>query len=161
MSRATAILLAGLGSLALLLGAIGSQYIGGLAPCPMCIWQRWPHVAAVVIALAAVTVLARWQRPLAAAGALAMAVGSGLGVYHAGVELGWWLGPQGCTGVNPAGLSPDELLTALTAAPLVRCDEVAWQFVGISMAGWNAIFSAMLAVVWLVAALTRSPSGNY
>ena len=160
MTRGAAILLAGLGSLALLLGALGFQYLGGLAPCPMCIWQRWPHVAAVVIALVALTVLARWQRPFAVAGALAMTVGAGLGVFHAGVEQGWWQGPTKCSGIDPAGLSPDQLLTALTTAPLVRCDEIAWAFLGISMAGWNALFSAALALVWVLAAASRAPSGT-
>jgi disulfide bond formation protein DsbB len=152
------ILVAGLGSLLLLAGALGSQYLGGLAPCPMCIWQRWPHVAAVLIALAATTVLWRWRRPLAGAGAATMAVGAGLGAYHAGVEQGWWSGPAGCSGVDPSGLTPDELLTRLSQTPLVRCDEIAWEFLGISMAGWNGLFSAGLALLWVFAALPRTPT---
>ncbi len=147
------ILLAGAGSAALLLGALGFQFIGGLPPCHLCLLQRWPHLAAVLIALLALAVLHRFQRPLAVAGALAAAVTSGLGVYHAGVERGWWPGPSGCTGLDPAGLSPDQLLERLTSAPLVRCDDIAWDFIGISMAGWNAILSAVLVVLWLSAAL--------
>ena len=152
------ILLAGAGSLALLLGALAFQYLGALAPCPMCIWQRWPHLAAVLIALAAVTVAWRLRRPLAVAGAAAMAVGAGLGAWHAGVERGWWPGPAGCQGVDPSGLTPDELLTRLAQTPLVRCDEIVWQFLGISMAGWNAILSLGLALLWLFAALPRTPT---
>lgn len=149
------ILLAGAGSAALLLGALGFQYIGGLPPCPMCIWQRWPHLAAVLIALLALTVLCRFRRPLALAGALAAAVTAGIGAYHAGVERGWWPGPSSCTGLDPAGLSPDQLLEQLAAAPLVRCDDIVWEFLGITMAGWNAILSGVLAVLWLSAALAR------
>lgn len=147
------ILLAGAGSAALLLGALGFQYIGGLPPCPMCLWQRWPHLAAVLIALLALTVLRGFRRPLAAAGALAAAVTGGIGVYHAGVERGWWSGPSGCSGLDPAGLSPDQLLDRLATAPLVRCDDILWDYLGITMAGWNAILSGVLAVLWLSAAL--------
>ena len=156
MSVSVRILLAGLGSLLLLAGALAFQHLGGLAPCPMCIWQRWPHLAAVLIALAALTVLWRRRRPLSLVGAGAMAVSAGLGLYHAGVEQRWWPGPSGCSGVDPSGLSPDELLTRLSQAPLVRCDEIAWQLVGISMAGWNALLSAVLVMFWLSAALERT-----
>jgi disulfide bond formation protein DsbB len=152
------ILLAGIGSLLLLAAALAYQYLGALAPCPMCIWQRWPHLAAVLIALAAVTVLWRRRRPLALVGAAAMAVSAGLGAYHAGVEQGWWPGPAGCSGVDPSGLTPDELLSRLSQTPLVRCDEIVWEFLGISMAGWNGLLSAGLALLWLFAALPRTPT---
>ncbi len=152
------ILLAGAGSLVLLMAAFSYQYFGELAPCPMCIWQRWPHVVAVLIALVSITVLWRLRRPLAIAGAVTMAVGAGLGTYHAGVEQGWWPGPGSCTGVDPSGLTPDELLTQLANAPLVRCDEIVWDFLGISMAGWNALLSAGLALLWIAAALPRTPT---
>ncbi len=152
------ILLAGAGSLLLLTAALGYQYLGELAPCPMCIWQRWPHVVAVLIALTATTVLWRLRRPLAVAGALTMTVGAGLGAYHAGVEQGWWPGPTSCSGVDPSGLTPDELLTRLSQAPLVRCDEIAWDFLAISMAGWNGLISAGLALLWVAAAVQRTPT---
>jgi disulfide bond formation protein DsbB len=152
------ILLAGLGSFLLLAGALGFQYLGKLAPCPMCIWQRWPHVAAIVVALAATTVLWRLRRPLCLAGAATMALSAGLGAYHAGVESGWWPGPAGCSGVDPSGLTPDELLTRLSQTPLVRCDEIVWDFLGISMAAWNGILSAGLAALWVAAAVPRSPT---
>lgn len=149
------IALAGLGSLALLLGALGFQFVGGLAPCPMCIWQRWPHLAAVVLAIAALTVLRRVAGPLAFAGAIAAAMASGLGVFHAGVEQGWWEGPSSCVGLDPAGLTPEQLLDRLAGAPLVRCDDVVWDFFGLTMAGWNALLSAGLVVLWLSAAFLR------
>lgn len=152
------ILLAGLGSFLLLAGALGFQYIGELPPCPMCIWQRWPHVVAIIIALAAMTLLWRLRRPLSLAGAATMLASACLGAYHAGVEQGWWPGPAGCSGVDPSGLTPDELLARLAQTPLVRCDDIVWEFAGVSMAGWNAILSAGLALLWLFAALPRTPT---
>ena len=152
------ILAAGTGSLALLLGALGFQFIGGLPPCPMCVWQRWPHLAAVLIALVAIFLGPRARRVLAISGAVAVAVTAGIGAFHAGVEQGWWEGPTSCTGLDPAGLSPDELLSRIAGAPLVRCDDIVWDFIGISMAGWNALLSACLFVVWLSAAIAQRPA---
>jgi disulfide bond formation protein DsbB len=142
-------LLAALGSAALLLGALAFQYIGGLAPCKLCIWQRWPHGIAIVLGVIALFGLVR---PAAIAGTLTMLIGSGLGVYHAGVEQKWWEGPNTCTSGPVQGLSPEELLNQIMAAPIVRCDEIAWSLMGISMAGWNAIISLGLAAIWLMAA---------
>jgi len=152
------ILLAVLGSAAVLLGALGFQYIGELQPCPMCIWQRWPHLAAVVIGLCAMTVLWRGRRALAGAGAVAMAISAGLGLFHAGVEQDWWEGPADCVGVDPQGLTADAFLDKLRDAPLVPCDEIVWDLFGISMAGWNAIVSTGLAALWVFAALPKSPT---
>ena len=150
------ILLAGLGSLALLLGAFGFQYVGELAPCPMCLWQRWPHAVAIVLALATCTVLWRFRRPLSAVAALVVAAGAGIGVYHAGVEQKWWEGPSTCTTSDPAGLSTEELLAQIQEAPLVACDQIVWDMFGITMAGWNAIISVGLALLWLFAALPKT-----
>ena len=148
----TWILLAGAGSAALLAGALAFQYIGGLAPCPLCIWQRWPHVAAIVLAglgLAA----SRDRRPVAVLGALAMLTGAGLGIYHTGIERNWWEGPAACSAANDIGsMSTEELMSQIMNAPLVRCDEVAWEMLGLSMASWNALASLALAGVWLMAA---------
>lgn len=152
------IFLAGLGSLLLLLGALGFQYLGDLAPCPMCIWQRWPHVAGVTFALAAMTVAWIYRRPLALAGLAAMLCSTGVGIFHAGVEQGWWQGPGSCSGADPEGLSSDQLLTQIMEAPLVRCDEIVWDLWGITMAGWNAIISFGLALLWIFAALPKTPT---
>ncbi len=146
-------LIAGAGSAAILVSALGSQFIGGLSPCPLCIWQRWPHVAAVVIAVAAVTVLWRYARPLALLGMLAMLAGAGLGLYHTGVERGWWEGPDTCTSSDITNLSTDQLLAQIMNAPLVRCDEVQWDLLGLSLASWNAVISLGLAALWLASAV--------
>ena len=150
--------LAGLGSLAILLGAFGFQYIGGLAPCPMCIWQRWPHAAAIIVAVLAITVMWRHRRILSLAGAAMMVVSTGLGIFHAGVEQKWWDGPSSCSGMDPTALSTEDLLAQIMSAPLVRCDDIVWDLWGITMAGWNALISAALALLWVFAALPKTPT---
>lgn len=139
--------------LALLGGALGSQYIGGLAPCEMCYWQRWPHGAAILLAGAAFTAPAAAQRSriLTLLAALAIAISGAIGVYHAGVELGIFEGFTTCTTTARAA-STEELLAQLMKVPLVRCDQVQWSFLGISMAGWNGILSlgGAAAITWLI-----------
>ena len=145
-ARALMVLAAG-GSLALLLGAFAFQHIGGLPPCKLCFWQRWPHGAAIGIgALVLVLGPMIW---LAILGALSALTTAGIGIYHTGVEQKWWEGPQGCTGFDISNLSTDQLMDAINAAPLIRCDEIAWSLAGISMAGWNAIVSLILVGIWV------------
>lgn len=123
--------------LGLLGGALGSQYLGGLHPCEMCYWQRWPHGAAIVLAALALTGPARSarSRALVLLAAAAIAVSGAIGVYHAGVEAGIFEGFTTCTTTGARSL--EEIMKV----PLVRCDQVQWSFLGISMAGWNAILS--------------------
>ena len=149
-------MIAGAGSAAVLLGALGFQFIGGLAPCPLCIWQRWPHVAGVVVAILGVTVLWRYYRALSVLGMLAMLFGTGVAVYHTGIERQWWKGPDTCTSGDITMLSTDQLMAQIMSAPLVRCDEIVWEFLGLTMASWNAIISLGLAVLWLSVALRLS-----
>ena len=153
MTRKSLILLAAAGSAALLLGAFGFQYLGGLAPCKLCLWQRWPHAAAV--ALGAVG-LALPMAAVALLGAVAAAATAAIGVYHTGVERAWWQGPDTCTSGDISGLTPEQLMEQILAAPLVRCDEVPWEMLGLSMASWNAIASFALMAVWLLAARARA-----
>jgi disulfide bond formation protein DsbB len=145
-------LLAGLGSAAILLGALGFQFIGGLIPCPLCIYQRWPHVIGIVLAALALTVLVRQARPLALLGALALLVGAGIAFYHTGIEQEWWRGPDTCTSDDISGLTPEQLMEQIMRAPLVRCDEIVWDFLGLTMAAWNAVISFGLAALWLTCA---------
>ena len=121
--------------LALLGGALGSQYIGGLHPCEMCYWQRWPHGAAIVLASLSFATRNGTSRTLTLLAAVAIAVSGAIGVYHAGVEAGVFEGLTTCT-ANGA-----RTLNEILSAPLVRCDQVQFSFIGISMAGWNAILS--------------------
>ncbi|MEL7090742.1 MAG: disulfide bond formation protein B [Pseudomonadota bacterium] len=146
------ILVAAGGSAALLLGAFAFQHLGGLAPCKMCIWQRYPHVAAV--ALGAVALFLP-LRAIIALGGLAALITAGIGGYHVGVEQAWWDGPATCSAQDIGGMGTGDLFDQIMAAPLVRCDEIAWQFAGLSMAGWNMVVSLALALIW-VAALRRT-----
>ena len=128
--------------LALLGGALFSQYVGGLHPCEMCYWQRWPHGVAIVLAALAFTAPANTSRShfLVLAAAFAIAISGIIGVYHAGVEAKVFEGMTTCT-ASGRGLSAADLLKQISKAPIVRCDEVQFRFLGISMAGWNAILS--------------------
>jgi disulfide bond formation protein DsbB len=138
IARAIALLL----PVVLLGGALGSQYLGGLHPCEMCMWQRWPHAAAIVLAILSFTAPAASTRSriLVLLAALAIAISGSIGVYHAGVEAKVFEGFTQCTALAKAS-NTTELLREITHAPLVRCDEVQFRFLGISMAGWNAILS--------------------
>ena len=129
------------GSVGLLLGALAFEYIGGMAPCALCIWQRWPHVVALLGAGA----LALSMPIFALIGAAGAATSGAIGVYHTGVERGWWAGPESCSaGGDLSGLSAEELLAQIMAAPVVRCDEVPWE---------------MLACPWQ-AGMRSHPSGS-
>jgi len=145
--------------LALLAGAFGSQYLGGLYPCEMCWWQRYAHGAAVIMAALAFTAPAAStrSRSLTLLAALAIAVSGAIGVYHAGVELKIFEGFTTCATTAKA-TSTEELLKKLMKVPLIRCDQVQWSFLGISMAGWNAIISlsGVAAVAWLTLTARRA-----
>ena len=137
---------------ALLGGALASQYLGGLVPCEMCYWQRWPHGAAILLAGLAFTAPATTQRSrtLTLLAAAAIAVSGAIGVYHAGVELGIFEGLTTCTS-TASGATTADLLKSIVNTPLVRCDQVQFAFLGISMAGWNAILSlgGAALIAWL------------
>jgi disulfide bond formation protein DsbB len=141
------------GSAALLLGALAFQHWGGLQPCVLCLWQRWPHVVAIAAGVTGMYLVR--QHRLGAAGAatlvaaLALVVTAAIGGYHAGVELHLWEGTAACGSTGPAATSAAQLRDQLMRAPVVRCDEIAWSLFGISMAGWNLILSGALAVLGL------------
>jgi disulfide bond formation protein DsbB len=118
----------------------------------MCYWQRWPHGAAILLAALAFTAspASERSRTLTLLAALAIAISGAIGVYHAGVELGIFEGLTTCTSFA-SGASSAELLNSIMTAPLVRCDQVQFAFLGISMAGWNAILSlgGAALIAWL------------
>lgn len=150
-------LLAALGSVALLLGAYAFQYMGGLQPCTLCWWQRYPHMVAVMVGIVALI----WNpRSVLWLGALAALTSAGIGAFHVGVEQGWWEGLATCSAGSIEGVSVADLLNpdADVAAP-VRCDAVAWAMWGISMAGWNVLASLVLAGLWVAAATRRGQAG--
>jgi disulfide bond formation protein DsbB len=138
---------------ALLAGAYGSQIWGGLYPCEMCWWQRYAHFAGLALAL--LSLLLRRApdrgRSFVWLAALAILTSGGIGVYHAGVEAGIFEGFTECTSSAGGGLSNEDLLKAIMEAPIVRCGDIQFSFLGITMAGWNAILSilAALSILWL------------
>jgi len=158
-NRHFAILLLAIGA-ATLGGALASQYWGGLQPCILCLYQRYPW--AIVIALAAFAAALPGHalaRPALALAALACVAGAAIAFFHVGVEQQWWRGTAECGGTIESGLSIEELREAILKAPVVRCDEVAWSLFGISMAGYNFLLSlatAMMAGLYLWTSRTRS-----
>ena len=151
--KARALALAG--PAALLAGALGSQYLGGLFPCEMCHWQRWPHYAALVVALAALAAGRRpAARPLVILAAVLILASGAIGLFHAGVEYGWWKGLTRCSALAAGGSSAD-MLREIMATPMIRCDAAQWTLFGVSLAGFNAIFSAAIGSAVLL--LARKP----
>jgi disulfide bond formation protein DsbB len=132
---------------ALLGGAYLSQYGFGLFPCEMCWWQRYAHFAALALGL--MSLLAAPRRMWVALAAVAIVVAGLIGGFHAGVEYGWWEGLTECSAPSIGGGNP---LDAIMNAPLIRCDEVQWSLLGISLAGWNFLISTVggLAILWLL-----------
>jgi disulfide bond formation protein DsbB len=133
----------------LLGGAYISQYYFGLAPCEMCYWQRWPHMAAVGLGLVAFGLRARpqsWWFVMAAA--IAIAISGLIGVFHAGVEYDWWEGLTACSTVG--AMEPGSILNSQLSDRVVRCDEAQWTMFGISLAGFNALFSLGAAALILL-----------
>ncbi len=141
---------------ALMSGALGSQYIGGLFPCEYCQWQRWPHYTAIGLALLAMALRHHpLSRPLVLLAALAILTSGGIAVYHAGVEYKWWEGLTTCSRPPGSGGSGD-LLSDIMHAPMTRCDEVQWSFGGVSLAGFNALIS--IAGAFAIFNLLRRPA---
>lgn len=130
--------------------AFVAQYGFGLAPCELCLWQRWPYAAAILFALGALA-MPKLRPVLLALAGFSILVSGGIAVFHVGVEEKWWQGLASCSGA-PTPNSIEALRAQLMAAPVVRCDEAAFRFIGLSMAGWNVIWSLALGLVALVAA---------
>ena len=136
----------------LLAGAYGSQYIGGLHPCEMCWWQRYPHFAAVPLALLGFFVAnPAYKRVLVALAAFAILTSGAIGGFHAGVEYDWWEGLSTCGSV-PTGSAKD-VMDAILNAPTIRCDVAPWTLFGISLAGFNFLLSTggaitILGLIW-------------
>ncbi|WP_310496656.1 disulfide bond formation protein B [Sandarakinorhabdus sp.] len=138
---------------ALLGGALAFQYLGGLAPCEMCHWQRWALVATLGLGLAAAGL--HQARALLWLTILALLADAGIAAFHAGVEQHWWQGITRCAATPVAG-DLGAMMADILSQPLVRCDAIAWSMLGISMAGWNAIIASATGglATWL---MTRRP----
>ena len=142
--------------LALIAGALGSQLFGGLVPCEMCHWQRWPHYAAILVAALSFAVPHRPTRMLFVLfAAVLIALSGGIGIFHAGVEYHWWPGITPCSTDVKHG-DPMQILMEQIGKPLIRCDAAQWELFGISLAGFNAIISLSGAIAVFALAVRRA-----
>lgn len=141
-------------SVAVLGAAFAFQYLGGLAPCPLCIWQRWPYAVTIALGVLALALSGRANpAPFVALAGLTFLAGAGIAGFHVGVEQGWWAGLETCAGGGPiGGRSLADVLQGAQAPAGPRCDEVPWSLFGISMAGYNLIVSLGLAALALAGA---------
>ncbi|MFZ3359628.1 MAG: disulfide bond formation protein B [Xanthobacteraceae bacterium] len=146
-----------------LAGAWYFQLVVGLPPCPLCLEERIPyHIVIPLSLLVAIAALSRAPPKLLTVGFVAIIVtvlcNVVLGTYHAGVEWHWWAGPTDCTGPLTDLRAGGSLLSQLRSIHVVRCDEAAWRFLGISLAGYNALISLALAAIAAIGLLARKPA---
>ena len=140
-----------LGSLTLLLLAIGIGIILDLQACKLCLYARWPHfLAFLILPFYQINELIIYKVVLIIAGALTRVASLLISGYHSGVELKIWEGPTDCTTSSTNhNLSVDELLDQILSTPVTRCDEVPWDFLYLSMANWNTVISLIFLLFWL------------
>jgi disulfide bond formation protein DsbB len=148
----TAALLVTLVAVATIAGAWFFQLVLGIVPCPLCLEQRYAYYLAIPLGLLiALAAKSGAPRPLLLAGlailALATLANAGLGTYHSGVEWGFWKGPTDCSGPVINLGSAADLLSKLDTVKVVRCDEVQWRFLGLSLAGYNVLISLLMAAI--------------
>jgi disulfide bond formation protein DsbB len=143
-------------ALAGILIALGFEYLGGVAPCPLCLQQRYAYYVAIPVLFVALVLIGAGRRTDAAVlfflVSVAFLANAGLGTYHAGAEWKFWPGPDTCAGANTGPSTAGTLMERLKNAKVVRCDEAAGRFLGLSFAGWNVFLSIALAMGALQAA---------
>jgi disulfide bond formation protein DsbB len=144
------------------------QYVLGYPPCPLCLEQRYAFYMSVPLAAMILLRLSiGFSRKVITLALLAIAVAmlwnAGLGVYHSGVEWHWWQGPTDCSGAIPNFSAGGSLLDQINKTRVIRCDEAAWRFLGLSLAGYNVLVSLFLAGVaaWGAAGAWRTPDREY
>jgi disulfide bond formation protein DsbB len=152
-------------ALAAILIALGFQHLGGMQPCPLCLQQRYAYYAGIP-ALFVALVLLRSGRPRAAAVlfflvSLAFLANAGLGAYHAGAEWKFWPGPDSCAATGAAPQAGGNLLERLKNVTVIRCDEAAGRFLGLSFAGWNVFLSVAMVIGTLQAAFSTKEKSSY
>ena len=137
---------------AIVLGsALLSQYWGGLAPCELCLLQRWAWAAAMTIALVALFAGSRLALPwVALALAVVFAAGAAFAFYHVGVEQHWFAGPSACTASSNGAQTLEEMKRQILGTAPVLCDRVQWSLFGVSLAGWNLLASLVVAAICVV-----------
>ena len=140
-------------SVAALAGAFFAQYVMGLAPCPLCLYQRIPYAATIVLGALALAGKGRWPLLFIALAGAVFAGEAGLAFYHVGVEQHWWAGLEACAQAGATPETVDELRTLLLdEPPPPPCDEVRWSLFGVSMAGYNVLYAGVMAAISLFAA---------
>lgn len=132
--------------------ALISQYVFGLQPCELCVWQRYPYGIGLALAVPALAAPALPRRLLFALAGLAFLVGAGIAVFHSGVEFGWWKGFESCSAPTPGDVSATAFLEQLKTTEITRCDDRQEFLFGLSMANWNIATSIGVAALFLVAA---------
>lgn len=162
MTSRTALVLIPLASALALVAAFIIEYVFDLQPCYLCVYQRYPYV--IAIALCLVTLMPRMQ-PYAAwaliLSALILLINFGIATYHVGVEQHWWIGTEGCTGPLGTPQTLEALRAQIAATPVIRCEDIFFSVLGISLAGYNVLFSLVLAsYAALVAKSTLGVSVN-
>ncbi len=142
---------------AIVLGtALLSQYWGGLAPCELCLLQRWPWAAAIAISLVALIAGRRALLPWVALGlALIFVLGVAVAFYHVGVEQHWFAGPSACTASGGGAMTLEDMKRQILGTAPVLCDRVQWSLFGVSLAGWNLLASLGMAAI-CAAVFTRT-----
>ncbi len=133
--------------------AMVAQHGFALPPCPLCVWQRWPYAVAIALGVLAL-VVPRAGVMLLLLAAVAFAVSAGVGVFHAGVEQGFWKGLESCSAVStPDSLA--DLKAQIMGTQPARCDQIPFAFLGLSIAGWNAVFGSLSALLMLYLAALK------
>ena len=128
--------------------ALLSQYWGGLAPCELCLLQRWPWAAAIALSLVALIAGNRVALPgIALALGIVFALGAVLAFYHVGVEQHWFAGPSACTASSGGAMTLEDMKRQILGTAPVLCDRVQWSLFGVSMAGWNLLASFGMAAI--------------
>jgi len=143
-----------------LAAALFAEHVMGLVPCELCYWSRYAYAAAIGLLMPAMFLKGRprARAGVLALGGLAFLVGTGISIFHMGVEYHWWQGLTACTGATTGATSIEDLRAAILAAPVARCDQVAWAPLGVSITLWNSLASLGLAV--FAAAAARSTAAS-
>ena len=139
-------------SMLMLLSVYILEYIVGLIPCEMCLWQRWPHIFSSIFCILSIIILSRYSNLLIFFAGIAYLVSSFIGIWHSGYEIGILPGPNSCVNNNNSlQMNFDEILNQ----PVISCQDVLWSFLGISLAGWNAILSILLTILCFLSLINK------
>ncbi len=145
-------------SVAALAAVFISQYGFGLHPCHLCIYQRWPFAVLIVLGLLG-AFIEKFRTPAIALSSLIFLTNAGIALFHSGVERKWWAGLEGCSTPDMSG-TIEELMARIEATAVTRCDEIAWEMFGLSMANYNVILctgGAIACAVYLIKGRSSSP----